>query len=72
MAREALEKYKLEDRVYHDEYLFLCKDKLPAKKRNFDTFRVWQAAQQLDKRIEQRTKSICSAGRHTSSRTGSA
>ena len=50
--------YKLTDRTYYDEYLFACKDKIPAKKRNFDTFLSWQRARDLGKDIEQRTHRI--------------
>ena len=50
--------YKLEDSVYFEEYLFLCKDKLQAKKRNFETFRAWQRARELEREIAQRTQSI--------------
>ena len=47
--------YKLADRVYYDEYLFLCKDKVPAKKRNFDMFTAWDRARTLEREIEQRS-----------------
>ena len=50
--------YKLDDRVYYDEYLFLCKDKLLSKKRNFETWRAWHRAQELNTAIEQRTQRI--------------
>ena len=50
--------YKLEDQVYYQEYLFLCKDKLVSKKRNFETFRAWHRSQQLENAIEQRTSRI--------------
>ena len=50
--------YKMEDRVYYEEYLFLCKDKLPAKRRNFETFRAWNRARQLEKQVELRTQRI--------------
>ena len=47
--------YRLADRVYCDEYLFLCKDKVPAKKRNFDMFTAWDRARTLEREIEQRS-----------------
>jgi len=50
--------YKLDDDVYHNEYLFLCKDKVPAKKRNFETYRAWERGQTLEKDIEERTQRI--------------
>ena len=50
--------YKLDDRVYYDEYLYRCKDKLAAKKRNFETFRAWDRARQLESEIQQRTQRI--------------
>ena len=50
--------YKLDDDVYHNEYLFLCKDKVPAKKRNFETYRAWERGQTLGKDIEERTQRI--------------
>ena len=34
--------YKLEDAVYYNAYLFLCKDKVAAKKRISDTYRAWR------------------------------
>ena len=40
--------YKLDDQVYYDEYLFLCKDKIPAKKRNFEAHRTWHSAKVLE------------------------
>ena len=49
--------YKLID-VCYSEYLFLCKDKLVAKKRNFDTFQSWQRSRDLAQVIEQRTAKI--------------
>ena len=49
--------YKLDDFVYN-EYLFLCKDKIVAKKRNFEAFRVWHKSQELAKEVEQRTVRI--------------
>ena len=49
--------YKLSDSCYH-EYLFLCKDKLVAKKRNFEAFQSWRRTQDLARAIEQRTSRI--------------
>ena len=49
--------YKLTD-VCYSKYLFLCKDKLVAKKRNFDTFQSWQRSRDLAQVIEQRTAKI--------------
>ena len=50
--------YKLEDGVYYSEYLFLCKDKVTAKKRKFETYRAWQRSQSLEQEIEDRTQRI--------------
>ena len=50
--------YKLDDYVYFNEYLFVCKDKVAAKKRNFEAFRAWHRTQELDKQVEQRTARI--------------
>ena len=50
--------YKLDDGVYYNEYLFLCKDNVAAKKRNFETYRAWQRGEALDQDIEDRTKRI--------------
>ena len=38
--------------------MFLCKDKIAAKKRNFEAFRVWHKSQELAKEVEQRTVRI--------------
>ena len=50
--------YKLDDLVYFNEYLFLCKDKVAAKKRNFEVFRAWHRSQELAREVEQRTVRI--------------
>ena len=50
--------YKLDDCVYFNEYLFLCKDKVAAKKRNFEAYRTWRKAQELDREVEQRAARI--------------
>ena len=50
--------YKLDDLVYFNEYLFLCKDKVAAKKRNFEAFRNWHRPQELAREVEQRTVRI--------------
>ena len=50
--------YKLDDLVYFNEYLFLCKDKVAAKKRNFEAFRAWHKSQKLDREVEERTVRI--------------
>ena len=50
--------YKLEDEVYYNEYLFQCRDKVAAKKRNFETYRSWQRGQTLEQDIEERTQRI--------------
>ena len=50
--------YKLDDQVYYRDYLFQCKDKIVAKKRNFEAFLARQRAQELEKDIEDRTTRI--------------
>lgn len=50
--------YKLDDQVYYSDYLFQCKDKIVAKKRNFEAFQARQRAQGLEKAIEERTVRI--------------
>ena len=50
--------YKLDDFVYYNEYLFLCKDKVAAKKRNFEVFRAWHKSEELAREVEQRTARI--------------
>ena len=50
--------YKMDDKVYFEEYLFRCKDKIQAKKRNFEAYRAWHNRTSLDNEIEQRTQRI--------------
>ena len=49
--------YKLTDEVC-DEYLHLCKDGIPGRKRNFEFHKEWMAERELEKEIEERTKHI--------------
>ena len=50
--------YKLDDQVYYQDYLFQCKDKIVAKKRNFEAFLARRRAQELERDIEDRTSRI--------------
>lgn len=49
--------YKLDDDQY-DEYLHLCKDGLPSRKRNFDEYRSWTKRKASEKKVAERTKRI--------------
>ena len=55
--RKLWQDFKLADRVY-EEYLYLCRDKVAAHKRNFELCRSWQKERELERRIEERTKRI--------------
>ena len=50
--------YKLDDQVYFNEYLFQCRDKVAAKKRNFEAYRSWRKSQELDREVGLRTVRI--------------
>ena len=50
--------YKLDDSVYYQDYLFQCKDKVVAKKRNFEAYLARMRAQELEREIEVRTSRI--------------
>ena len=49
--------YKLSDSCYND-YLYMCKDKVVAKKRNFEAFQSWRRSRELAGEIEERTAKI--------------
>ena len=49
--------YKLSDEVY-EEYLHLCKDGLPARKRNFEAFKAWREDKELAATTAERHKRI--------------
>ena len=56
-ARKLWQEYKLTDDVF-EEYLYLCKDKLAANKRNFELFRTWKRERELADRVQERTARI--------------
>ena len=56
-ARNLWRDYKLDDSVY-EEYLYLCRDKLAANKRNFELFRTWKRERDLCETIQERTHRI--------------
>jgi len=49
--------YKLSDAVY-EPYMHLCKDGLPARKRNFEVYCAWRDAKEQQQEVEARTKRI--------------
>jgi hypothetical protein len=49
--------YKLTEEVY-EEYLHLCKDGIPGRKRNFEAFCEWQTEREIEKDIAARTTRI--------------
>ena len=46
--------YKLADHTY-EEYMYLCRDGVPARKRNFDEHKKWQDARALTQQVDERT-----------------
>ena len=46
--------YKLSDHTY-EEYMYLCRDGVPARKRNFEEHRKWQDTRALKQQVEERT-----------------
>ena len=56
-ARNLWQEYKLETSVYED-YLYLCKDKLAANKRNLELYQGWKRERDLINTIKERTKRI--------------
>ena len=51
------QEYKLDETVY-EEYLYLCKDKLAANKRNLELYQSWKRERDLQATIKGRTKRI--------------
>ena len=49
--------YKLETSVY-EEYLFLCRDGVPARKRNLEAVRRWEKGKAIEELIAANTKRI--------------
>ena len=55
--RKLWQEFKLNDAVY-EEYLFLCRDKVAANKRNLDVYRSWQKERDLERAVVERTQRI--------------
>ena len=51
------EAYKLDDATY-EEYMYLCKDGLPARQRNLETFTQWREKRELQEKLDQRAKRL--------------
>ena len=56
-AKKLFQEYKLDVPIF-EEYLYLCRDKLAANKRNLDLYVSWKRERDLEDTIDARTKRI--------------